>query len=1037
MDDRPSPISELDRLRLSQAALERENERLRQELAAAGRVALRIQEARAAEDIGYAGRLAASQARTSEAELDASTAWARAADIGAALGRRIAEGQARLLASQAALASVERANQGLAAGRAALALREADLRAVIESAIDCAIVTTDRDGLVLAWNSGARRLLGWDEKGARAMHLGTILPPQARAAGMLAADIAAALAGTRVSREGWLQRQDGTAVWGGIEATALRADGVEEPVGVLWMLRDRTAAHQAEAALQEQERKYRTLFETLDEGVIIIERLPLRADGLRDWRYVALNPAARRMFGIGDLAGQSVRDHFPGEDEGWYDIYDRALDTGEVARFEREAASQGMVLQMYVARLDDRTSRRIMLVMQDVTARRRAEAALRESEERFRGFAENSADVLWMTSPDGRRLDYLSPAFERVFGEPRERILADLGRFRDLLHPDDRDAVAGYLPRALEGQSAIAHYRVIRPSDGRVVHLRDTGFPIRDDHGAVTRAAGIVQDISDLHATATALEAEKERFRTLAEGIPPPVWRAAPDGGWTWASPRWRAFTGQSAEQTLGQGWLDPVHPDDRDALRAAWAQAEARGVYQAEFRLREAASGSHVWFQIRGVPLRDAAGAIVEWIGACANIDEQVRARETLARNAEELERRVQERTGELMAAEESLRQSQKLEAIGQLTGGIAHDFNNMLQGVAGGLDMASRRMQAGRLEEAARYIDAARDATARAAGLTRRLLAFARRQRLEPQTLDPAALVRSMADMVRRTLGPAISLELLLGEGGGCVACDPNELESALLNLCINARDAMPQGGRLVVSTQRRALSAADLDGSPEVAPGDFVEIAVADTGLGMSPEVLEHVLEPFFTTKPLGEGTGLGLSQVYGFVRQSGGALRIGSTPGRGTTVHLWLPLAAPQAAGGTTPAEPDSAGAEVEGAVLLLVDDETGVREPAAARLRDLGLVVIEAQDGKGALRLLRDGLRPDLLVTDVGLPGGMDGARMAAAARHLVPGLPVLFMTGYATAPLPLDAEVIGKPFTLDALTARIRTLIAAATATQG
>ncbi|WP_372623428.1 ATP-binding protein [Falsiroseomonas sp.] len=358
------------------------------------------------------------------------------------------------------------------------------------------------------------------------------------------------------------------------------------------------------------------------------------------------------------------------------------------------------------------------------------------------------------------------------------------------------------------------------------------------------------------------------------------------------------------------------------------------------------------------------------------------------------------------------------------------------MLQGVAGGLDMARRRMEAGRLQEAATYLDAARDATGRAAGLTRRLLAFARRQRLEPQPLDPDALVRSMTDLLRRTLGPAIALELQLDDGCGFVTCDPNELESALLNLCINARDAMPNGGQLLVATRDRALSAADLAGPFEAAPGEYVEIAVTDTGCGMPPEVLEHALEPFFTTKPLGHGTGLGLSQIYGFVRQSGGALRIESSPGRGTTVRLWLPFSARREHAEAAPADVAAPAQDGGGATILLVDDETGVREPAAARLRDLGYTVVEAPDGPAALRRLDEGLRPDLLVTDVGLPD-MDGVRVAEAVQRRLPSLPVLYMTGYATATLPLDAQVVTKPFTMDALTARVRSAIAPVLAGRG
>jgi nitrogen-specific signal transduction histidine kinase/CheY-like chemotaxis protein len=393
----------------------------------------------------------------------------------------------------------------------------------------------------------------------------------------------------------------------------------------------------------------------------------------------------------------------------------------------------------------------------------------------------------------------------------------------------------------------------------------------------------------------------------------------------------------------------------------------------------------------------------------------------------AEELERRVAERTAELMTAEETLRQAQKMEAVGQLTGGIAHDFNNMLQGVVGGINMARRRVAEGRAEETLRYLEAAREAAERAAGLTRRLLAFARRQQLDPKPVDADGLVAGLADLVRRTMGPGVGVELRLHDGAGCVLCDPNELESALLNLCINARDAMPEGGLLTVGTADVHLSAADTP-EDEAKPGKYVAISVADTGTGMPPEVLERVFEPFFTTKPQGQGTGLGLSQVYGFVRQSGGLVRIESAPGRGTTVRLLLPLHDHVGAAGERKAPPPPRA--VSRGTVLLVDDEDAARRPAADRLRELGYTVVEARDGPEALQVLATA-RPDLLVTDVGLPNGMNGRQVAEAAREQLPGLPVLFITGYAGTSLPPGVEVIGKPFDLDTLASRVQAILEA------
>jgi signal transduction histidine kinase/CheY-like chemotaxis protein len=472
----------------------------------------------------------------------------------------------------------------------------------------------------------------------------------------------------------------------------------------------------------------------------------------------------------------------------------------------------------------------------------------------------------------------------------------------------------------------------------------------------------------------------------------------------------------------LGRGWEAIVLPEDLDRHYAAFLEAfRARGPFRTETRVRDRGGGVR-WLRCEGVPRTDDGGRFLGYTGCNVDITEARLA-------AGELEALVAARTAELMTAEESLRQAQKMEAVGQLTGGIAHDFNNMLQGVTGGLAMARRRVAAGLAGEALRYLDAVRDAAERAAGLTRRLLSFARRQPLEPRPVDTDGLVAGLADLIRRTVGPGIAVDLRLRGGAGSVLCDPNEMESALLNLCINARDAMPEGGRLTIGTEDLRLSAADIpDGA--ATPGLHVVLSVADTGTGMPPEVVERVFEPFFTTKPVGQGTGLGLSQVWSFARQSGGLVRVESAPGQGTTVRLLLPLHEHADAVGRPaeePPEPEGAG---EAGTVLLVDDEDAARRPAADRLRELGHAVLEARDGPEALRILAT-TRPDLLVTDVGLPNGMNGRQLAEAAREGVPGLPVLFITGYAGTSLPPGAEVIDKPFELDVLVRRVRAVLEA------
>jgi len=387
-------------------------------------------------------------------------------------------------------------------------------------------------------------------------------------------------------------------------------------------------------------------------------------------------------------------------------------------------------------------------------------------------------------------------------------------------------------------------------------------------------------------------------------------------------------------------------------------------------------------------------------------------------------------------MRAEEQLRQSQKMEAVGQLTGGLAHDFNNLLTGITGSLELLTARLGQGRFGELERYAGAAQGAAKRAAALTHRLLAFSRRQTLDPRPTDVNRLVAGMEELVRRTMGPSVAVEVVGAAGLWPTLVDPPQLESALLNLCINARDAMPSGGRLTIETANRWLDHR-LARWRDLEPGQYISLCVSDTGTGMTPEVVAKAFDPFFTTKPLGQGTGLGLSMIYGFVRQSGGQARIYSEPGRGTMVCLYLPrhLGSVDAAE-ATPELADAPRAD-HGQTVLVVDDEPTVRMLVTEVLEELGYGAIEAADGASGLRILQSDARIDLLVTDVGLPGGINGRQMADAGRISRPGLKVLFITGFAENAVVGDGHlepgmhVMTKPFALEALAGRIRDLITA------
>ncbi|WP_327196708.1 ATP-binding protein [Sphingomonas sp. Leaf231] len=413
----------------------------------------------------------------------------------------------------------------------------------------------------------------------------------------------------------------------------------------------------------------------------------------------------------------------------------------------------------------------------------------------------------------------------------------------------------------------------------------------------------------------------------------------------------------------------------------------------------------------------------------------ERRRAEHELAMLNERLEQEVESRTAALMAVEEQLRQAHKMEAVGQLTGGLAHDFNNLLTGISGALEMMQIRVSQGRIGELDRYVVAAQGATRRAAALTHRLLAFSRRQTLDPRPTDVNRLVTGMQELVHRTLGPAITLEVVGSAGLWNTLVDPNQLENALLNLCINARDAMPDGGRVTIETANRWLD--ERAARPrDLPPGQYLSLCVSDTGAGMTPEVQARAFDPFYTTKPLGEGTGLGLSMIYGFARQSGGQVRIYSEEGQGTTVCIYLPRYHGSVVEEEDMALPlDRTPPPLGLPTVLVVDDEPTVRMLVIEVLDELGYTVLEAGDGAAALRILDSGIRPDLLVTDVGLPGAMNGRQVADAALARFPTLRVLFITGYAenavigSGQLDPHVALLTKPFTMEGLASKVRSLL--------
>ena len=740
-----------------------------------------------------------------------------------------------------------------------------------------------------------------------------------------------------------------------------------------------------------------------------------------DDRFVR-NPLVTADHGLRFYAGALLKTP-EGTPIGTVCVLDRAPRPQGITALERltlEVMARQVMTQLELRRGITRHSQQASELAHQSAERCVAHAALRASEDRYQSLF-NSLDagfcVIEMAFDDlGKPSDYRFVEVNAAFAQ--QTGLSDVvGKWMRQLAPDHEQhwfdiygnvATSGapvrfeHAATALDDRWYDVHAFRIGPAAARHVAV------LFNDISARRRAEERLHQLNEtLESQVAERTAERDR-----------IWRTSPDlmavldfaGVFRSVNPAWTAILGFAERELLGTRVDQLIHPDDLAITQQALADATGGPISPVENRYRHK-DGSFRW---------------ISWITAPPENGGIFATGRHVTAEKEQAEA--------LAHAEDQLRQAQKMEAVGQLTGGIAHDFNNLLTGITGSLELMQIRMAQGRAADVDRYVTAAQGAAKRAAALTHRLLAFSRRQTLAPTPTDVKALVNGMEDLISRSVGPGVEVEVVHAAGLWPSLIDASQLENAVLNLCINARDAMPDGGTITVETGNRWMDQRTA-GERGLEPGQYISLCVSDTGTGMTPDIVAKVFEPFFTTKPIGMGTGLGLSMIYGFAKQSGGTVTVYSEPDGGTTVCIYLPRHLGDATIAPENEEEGSARRADTGETVLVVDDEPTVRMLIAEVLTDLGYTAIEAGDGAAGLKIVRSDVRIDLLVTDVGLPGGMNGRQVADAARTERPDLKVLFITGYAEnavlshGHLDPGMHILTKPFGMETLATRIRDLI--------
>lgn len=737
-------------------------------------------------------------------------------------------------------------------------------------------------------------------------------------------------------------------------------------------------------------------------------------------------------------------------------ILDRSA-TGEVVAYRdqpmtllRDGVPQTFFLDLFYTPvyLDDGTVGGAMCTVIDNTARVGAEVAVAHSAAELRTITD-ALPVLISYIDRDLIYRFANSAYQDWFGRSPDDIVGC--HLREVLGEHSYAERLPLIERAMAGEPIV--------SEGRLTH-RDGSFHRADirylprvgDDGEVLGIHVLVSDVEERARREAAVRSSNDRFRAAMEAVHGVLWTNSADGQMTGEQPGWAALTGQSRDDYAGYGWAKAVHPDDAEPTVAAWnAAVAARSVFVFEHRVRRH-DGAWRNCLIRAQPIKDVAGEIVEWVGVHTDITEQRAAEQSLRDQADHLQRQVRHREraeeqlrhlnehlearviseiGERRRAEAALAQAQKMETIGKLTGGVAHDFNNLLQVVSGNLQLLAKDIAGN--DRAERRVANAMAGVSRGSKLAAQLLAFGRRQALEPKVVNVTRFVQGMDDMLRGAIGEGVEVETVFGGGLWNCFIDPAQIENALLNLAINARDAMSGQGKLTIELSNAHLDDDYARTHDEVQPGQYVMLAVSDTGTGMPPEIVDKVFEPFFSTKSEGKGSGLGLSMVYGFVKQSGGHVKIYSEPGHGTTIKLYLPRSMDSE---DVEVIVDTGNIEGGSETVLVVEDDDEVRATVVEMLGDLGYRVLKAVDAQSALSVIESGIPIDMLFTDVVMPGTLKSPELARKAKERLPDLAVLFTSGYTENSIVhggrLDAgvELLSKPYTREALARKFRTVLA-------